>query len=65
APFHENASAATRHRSTGSNDFFGTGVSPLDLFSRVTNAAPRPAGPSRDAQQASSTQREIVCAQAV
>ncbi|KAG8935630.1 hypothetical protein FRC03_008453, partial [Tulasnella sp. 419] len=60
-----NTSAVIRHRSTGSGDFFGTGVSPLDLFSRVTNAAPRPSGPSRDAQQASSTQREIVCAQAL
>ncbi|KAG8910033.1 hypothetical protein FRC02_007424, partial [Tulasnella sp. 418] len=65
APFHENASSATRHRSTGSNDFFGTGVSPVDLFSRVTNAVPRPAGPSQDAQQASSTQRETVCTQAL
>ncbi|KAG8911153.1 hypothetical protein FRC02_006793 [Tulasnella sp. 418] len=65
APFHGNASAATRHRSTGSNDFFGTGVSPLDLFSWVTNATPRPSRPSRDAQQTPSTQQEIVCAQAL
>ncbi|KAG8942271.1 hypothetical protein FRC03_003405 [Tulasnella sp. 419] len=65
SPLSSNASAVTRHRSTGSGDFFGTGVSPLDSFSRVTNAAPRPSRPSRDAQQTPSTQQEIVCAQAL